>query len=156
MSTTTELTFSSARELAAAIRGREVSSVEVVSAHLDAVERVDPEVNAMVTVLAEPALAQAHESDAVLARGDAVGALHGVPVAIKDYTQTAGVRTTLGSPICRLGPGRRRASGRAPEARRGDLDREDERPRVRRRLADLQRGLRRHAESLRHVAHVRR
>jgi amidase len=87
MTTTTALNFSTARELAAAIRARDVSSVEIVAAHLDAIGRVDPEVNAMVTVLRESALAQA------------VGALHGVPVAIKDYTQTAGVRTTLGSPI---------------------------------------------------------
>jgi amidase len=99
MGPTIELTFSTARELAAAMRAREVSSVEVVAAHLDAVERVDPAVNAMVTVLQERALAQAREADAALARGDAVGALHGLPVAIKDYTQTAGVRTTLGSPI---------------------------------------------------------
>ncbi|MDX6724609.1 MAG: amidase [Solirubrobacteraceae bacterium] len=99
MTISTELTFRSARDLAAAIRQRELSAVEVVTAHLEAVERVDPAVNAMVTVIAEAALAEAAEADAALARGDDVGPLHGLPVAHKDFTQTAGVRTTLGSPL---------------------------------------------------------
>lgn len=99
MSASTELTFRSARDLARAIRERELSAAEVMAAHLETIERVDPAVNAMVTVLPEAALEQAREADAALARGDAVGPLHGLPVAIKDFTQTAGIRTTLGSPL---------------------------------------------------------
>jgi amidase len=99
MSTQTDLTFHTARDLAAAIRAREVSAVEVVSAHLAAIDRVDPAVNAMVTRIDEAALEAAREADAALARGDEIGPLHGLPVAHKDFTQTAGVRTTLGSPL---------------------------------------------------------
>src|SRR5512138_2642446 len=96
-----ELCFSTAVELARRIRAREISVTEVVRAHLAQIERVNPRVNAIVTLTAERALAEAREKDAALARGEAAGALFGLPVAHKDLVPTRGIRTTYGSPIYR-------------------------------------------------------
>src|SRR5438093_6916708 len=96
-----ELCFSTAIELARRIRAREVSVTEVVQAHLAQIERVNPKVNAIVTLTAERALAEAWEKDATLARGEAAGPLFGLPVAHKDLVPTRGIRTTYGSPIYR-------------------------------------------------------
>lgn len=97
--TTTDLCFWTATELAAAIRRRDVSAREVVTAHLEQIERVNPAVNAIVTLVPERALEQAAEADARLAAGADVGPLHGLPVAHKDLHDTAGIRTTYGSPL---------------------------------------------------------
>ncbi|WP_187437785.1 amidase [Actinomadura decatromicini] len=94
-----EVRFASARELARRIRARELSAREVVQAHLDQIERTNPQVNAIVTLVAERALDQARDADERLARGAAPGPLHGLPVAHKDTHATAGIRTTSGSPI---------------------------------------------------------
>lgn len=94
-----ELCFMPARELAARIRNKELSAVEVMQAHLAQIERVNPKVNAIVTLVAEQALAQAQLADAAQARGEPLGPLHGLPVAHKDLAETAGIRTTYGSPI---------------------------------------------------------
>src|SRR5207244_5662791 len=96
-----ELCFSTAVELARRIRAREVSVTEVVQAHLAQIARVNPKVNAIVTLTAERALAEAREKDAALARGEAAGPLFGLPVAHKDLVPTRGIRTTFGSPIYR-------------------------------------------------------
>ncbi|MEU6710865.1 amidase [Nonomuraea sp. NPDC046802] len=90
-----ELHYLSATELARLIRTRRVSSVEVLQAHLDRIEQVNPRVNAIVTLVAERALEAAKAADAV----EPAGALHGVPVAHKDLVDTAGIRTTYGSPL---------------------------------------------------------
>ncbi len=87
----------SAVELAAAIRARKLSAREVMEAHLKQIERVNPKVNAIVTLVAEQALANARKADDALSRGGTVGPLHGLPIAIKDLVETAGIRTTLGS-----------------------------------------------------------
>ena len=97
----TDLCFSTAVELARRIRTREVSVTEVVQAHLAQIERVNPKVNAVVTLTADRALAEAREKDAALARGEAAGPLFGLPVAHKDLVPTRGIRTTYGSPIYR-------------------------------------------------------
>jgi amidase len=94
-----ELCFLTAVELAQRIRSRDLSCVEVMEAHLRQIERVNPQVNAIVTLAPEQALAQARAADAALRRSDAVGPLHGLPVAHKDLVQTKGMRTTSGSPI---------------------------------------------------------
>jgi len=94
-----DLCFLPATELAALLRRREVSAREVVQAHLDQIERVNPQVNAVVTLVAERALHEARAADERLAAGEPVGPLHGLPMAIKDTHETAGIRTTHGSPI---------------------------------------------------------
>jgi len=96
-----EICFLDARELAMRIRRRELSAVEVVEAHLAQIERVNPKVNAIVTLTADQARLAAREADARLDRGDTPGILHGVPVVHKDLADTAGVRTTYGSPLFR-------------------------------------------------------
>jgi amidase len=96
-----ELWRRSATELAAAIRRREVSCVEVMQAHLGRIEAVNPLLNAVVTLDAELGLRAAAAADGALARDEAPGPLHGLPMAIKDLEDTAGMRTTYGSPIYR-------------------------------------------------------
>src|SRR5215813_2243234 len=97
----TDLCFSTAIELARRIRAREVSVTEVIQAHLAQIDRVNPKVNAIVTLTAERALDEARAKDAALARGEAAGPLFGLPVAHKDLVPTRGIRTTFGSPIYR-------------------------------------------------------
>jgi len=87
----------SAVELAARIRRKDVSAREVLTAHLARIERVNPKVNAIVTLVAERAMADATRADETTARGGALGVLHGLPVAHKDLVDTAGIRTTRGS-----------------------------------------------------------
>jgi amidase len=95
------LCFLTASELARRIHRREVSCEEVMRAHLAQIERVNPKVNAIVTLLPERALEGARAADRRLAAGEPVGPLHGLPVAHKDLMPTRGVRTTWGSPIYR-------------------------------------------------------
>jgi amidase len=96
-----ELWRRSATDLTAAIRRREVSCVEVMEAHLARIAAVNPLINAIVSLDAELGLREAAAADAALARDEAPGALHGLPMAIKDLEDTAGMRTTYGSPIYR-------------------------------------------------------
>ena len=96
---TDDLCFRPATELAALLRAREVSARELLDAHLDRIERLNPAVNAVVTVDAEGARAAADAADAALAAGEDVGPLHGLPVAHKDTHATGGMRTTWGSPL---------------------------------------------------------
>jgi amidase len=91
--------FMSAGELAALIRARKLSAREALAAHLAQIERVNPKVNAVVTLVAELALAAAAEADDRQARGETLGPLHGLPVAHKDLLATRGIRTTFGSPL---------------------------------------------------------
>jgi amidase len=92
-----ELCDLSAVELVAKIRRRDVSAREVMMAHLARIERVNPRVNAIVTLVAERAAADAARADELTVRGGALGVLHGLPVAHKDLVETAGIRTTRGS-----------------------------------------------------------
>jgi amidase len=91
----------SAVELAAWIARRQVSAREVMSAHLAQIERLNPKLNAIVTLAAEQAMAAAVKADEAIMRGDPIGVLHGLPVAHKDLVDTAGIRTTHGSPFYR-------------------------------------------------------
>lgn len=85
-----------ATDLARAIAARELSAAEVMEAHLARIDRVNPVVNAIVTLLPDEARRGAEAADAAVARGDALGPLHGLPVAHKDLTWTKGIRTTFG------------------------------------------------------------
>ena len=91
----------SARELGALMRSRAVSPVEVLHAHLAVIERLNPGLNAIVTLVADRAKEEARAAEAALMRGEQAGPLAGLPVAIKDVTLTAGIRTTFGSPLYR-------------------------------------------------------
>jgi aspartyl-tRNA(Asn)/glutamyl-tRNA(Gln) amidotransferase subunit A len=95
----TDLAFISAAELAAMIRNREVSPVEVMSATLARIEASQPILNAFITVAADAAIKKAREAEDAVLRGDRLGSLHGVPLAVKDLVPTAGIRTTWGSLI---------------------------------------------------------
>ena len=94
-----EICYSTARELARRLRTREVSAREVMEAHLARIEAVNPKVNAIVTLVAEQALAQARAADERAAGGGGLPPLHGMPMGIKDLHATKGIRTTFGSPI---------------------------------------------------------
>ncbi|WP_448626332.1 amidase [Geodermatophilus sp. URMC 64] len=94
-----DLCFRPATELAALVRTREISARELLDAHLERIERVNPAVNAIVTLDAEGARAAADAADAALAAGEDIGPLHGLPVAHKDTHATGGMRTTWGSPL---------------------------------------------------------
>ncbi len=94
-----ELIKKSAAELAAAVATGEASAVEIASAHLDRIAAVDDKVRAFLHVAADDALAQAREVDRKRAAGEPLGALAGVPVAVKDLFTTVGMPTTCGSKI---------------------------------------------------------
>ena len=94
-----ELCDLTAVDLAARIRRKQVSAREVMEAHLARIARVNPRVNAIVTLVPERAMAAAKQADEHQARGGELGPLHGLPVAHKDLVNTAGIRTTYGSPL---------------------------------------------------------
>jgi amidase len=97
---TSELCFTNAVDLARMLRTKEISAVEVMTAFLAQIQRVNPQVNAIPTLIDEDvALRAARAADERLASGAAVGPLHGLPHAVKDLVATAGIRTTQGSPI---------------------------------------------------------
>ena len=92
-----DLAFAPAYELREMMARRQVSSVELTNLYLSRAERLDGRLNAYLTLTPEIALAQARRADEAAARGESLGALHGLPVSIKDLQMTAGVRTTGGS-----------------------------------------------------------
>jgi amidase len=91
----------SAVELASRLARKDVSAREVMAAHLARIEQVNPKVNAIVTLVADRAMADAAAADEAIAGRGPVGVLHGLPVAHKDLVDTAGIRTTQGSPFYR-------------------------------------------------------
>ena len=91
--------FLSTVEMARLIRTKKLSAREVLTAHLKQIERVNPKVNAIVTLVPELAAAAAAKADEMQARKEPLGPLHGLPVAHKDLLETRGIRTTFGSPL---------------------------------------------------------
>jgi amidase len=96
-----ELCWMSARQLAGEVARRNVSVRDVVEAHLRQTERLNPHVNAVVTLAGERALDDADAADAALAAGTAGGPIFGLPIAVKDLVETRGMRTTYGSALFR-------------------------------------------------------
>ncbi len=85
--------------MARLLRTKQLSAREVLAAHLDQIDRVNPALNAIVTLVPEQAIAAAACADEALARGHPIGPLHGLPIAHKDLQPTPGIRTTFGSPL---------------------------------------------------------
>jgi aspartyl-tRNA(Asn)/glutamyl-tRNA(Gln) amidotransferase subunit A len=86
-------------ELAPRLRRKEVSPVELTRGCLDRIEKLNPALNAFITVTAESALAEARTAEVEISRGEWRGPLHGIPVALKDLIDTAGTRTTAASAV---------------------------------------------------------
>ena len=97
--TASSVCFMSAVEMARLIRTKKLSAREALAAHLKQIERVNPKVNAIVTLVPEMAAAAAAKADEMQARKETLGPLHGLPVAHKDLVETRGIRTTFGSPL---------------------------------------------------------
>ena len=91
--------FMSTVEMARLIRAKKLSAREALAEHLKQIERVNPKVNAIVTLVPEMAAAAAAKADEMQARKEPLGPLHGLPVAHKDLLETSGIRTTFGSPL---------------------------------------------------------
>ena len=89
----------SASQLSRLIEIKEVSPVEVVEAYLERIDRLEPKLNAFITLCREEALQAAREAEGAIARGDYLGPMHGIPFAVKDQIRTKGIHTTNGSPI---------------------------------------------------------
>jgi amidase len=97
-----DICFMRAVDMAKLIREKKLSAREVMQAHLKQIARVNSKVNAIVTLVPEEQLmAQAASADESLAKGKLLGPLHGIPVGVKDLHETAGIRTTYGSPLHR-------------------------------------------------------
>jgi amidase len=94
-----DLCFLTARELRAALGRRDVSAREVLAAHLDQIARLNPQINAVITLDGDRAMAAAAAADDLAASGAELPVLHGLPVAHKDVHETAGLLTTYGSPL---------------------------------------------------------
>jgi amidase len=97
--TASSVCFTSTVEMARLIRAKKLSAREALAAHLKQIERVNPKVNAIVTLVPEMAADAAAKADEMQAHNETLGPLHGLPVAHKDLLETRGIRTTFGSPL---------------------------------------------------------
>ena len=95
----TDLPFLSVTQLSELLKSRTVSPVEAVEAYLDRIDSLNGTLFAYLTVCRDEALQAARASEQALNRGEYLGPLHGIPVAVKDQLNTAGIRTTSGTPI---------------------------------------------------------
>lgn len=97
-----EICFTEANVLVELLRAKKISAVEVMKAHLNQIMHFNPKLNAIVTLVEEQDLLKAaQQADDALAKGDRLGPLHGLPIAVKDLHATKGIRTTYGSPLFR-------------------------------------------------------
>jgi len=88
-----------AKEIVKQIKNRQISVKEVMTAHLEQIEQINPKVNAIVTLSPDIAIKSAEMADKMLLRNESIGPLFGLPIAHKDLVETRGIRTTYGSPI---------------------------------------------------------
>jgi aspartyl-tRNA(Asn)/glutamyl-tRNA(Gln) amidotransferase subunit A len=96
---TTDLPLLDLTEASRAVQKKEVSPVELTRACLDRIEKLNPQFNAFITITADSALQEAQRTEAEITRGEWKGPLHGIPLAIKDLVETAGVKTTAASAV---------------------------------------------------------
>ena len=96
---TTELCYLTIREAAELLRNGNLSPVELTRAFLERIEQLDDTLKAFITVLSDSAMSEARTAEAEILRGDYRGPLHGIPIALKDLYDTAGVKTTAGSKV---------------------------------------------------------
>ena len=94
-----DIPFLSATGLSRLIKTREVSPVEAVQAYLERIDRVDGKLNSYITICGDEALEVARDAENAIARGEYIGPMHGIPVAVKDQFNTKGILTTCGSSI---------------------------------------------------------
>ena len=94
-----DLSFLSISELSELIRARKISPVEITRTTLDRIEKLNPKLNAYITVTTDAAMKSAKEAEAEIQLKKWRGPLHGVPIAVKDLFDTAGVKTTAGSAL---------------------------------------------------------
>ena len=94
-----DIPYLSATELSRMIESKEVSPVEATEAYLERIDRLDSKLNAFLTVCRDEAIQAAREAEQAIARGNYLGPMHGLPVAVKDQIYTKGVRTTAGSTV---------------------------------------------------------
>lgn len=97
--TNTDICFMTATQMVHHLQKKELSARDIMQAHIDQIQKVNPEVNAIVTFLPELGLKMADEADKKLMAGENTGPLHGLPIAHKDLVDTKGILTTLGSPL---------------------------------------------------------
>ncbi len=97
--TASSICFMSTVEMARLIRTKKLSAREALAAHLKQIERVNPKVNAIVTLVPQMAADAALKADEMQAHKEVLGPLHGLPVAHKDLLETRDIRTTFGSPL---------------------------------------------------------
>ena len=98
---TDELYYLTISEAASLIESKQLSPVELVTAHLERIAQTDDRLNSFITLLADEATAAAAQAEAEIQGGDYRGTLHGIPVGLKDLYYTKGIRTTVGSKIMR-------------------------------------------------------
>ena len=96
-----ELCYLSITAAAGLLESKQLSPVELVAAHLERIEQADGRLNSFITLLADEAMAAAADAEGAIRRGEYRGALHGIPIGLKDLYYTKGVRTTVGSKIMR-------------------------------------------------------
>ena len=149
--------FMSAVEMAGLIRAKKLSAREALAEHLRQIERVNPKVNAIVTLVPEMAAEAAAKADEMQAHNEKLGPLHGLPVAHKDLMETRGIRTTFGSPLFKdFIPTEDDLVVERMRLRRRDHVGQDKHSGVRSGVADIQQGFRRDTKSLRLDEDLRR
>ena len=155
-----ELWKMTAVEAVARLKKKEISPLDLIDASARRIAEVEPAVNALPTLCLDRARDHAKRTHGGRQAGEAEGEagwLAGLPVSIKDLTDVAGVRTTYGSPIfADHVPAKSHPLVERIERKGGIVDRQVEHAGVRRRRQHLQRGVRPHAQSLEHLAHLRR